>query len=59
MLCLTRRIGESVIIADGKIKVTVVEIDGGKIKLGIEAHQSIPVHRGEVWERIKEISKPE
>ena len=35
------------------LKVTVLEIRGGKVKLGFEADPNIPVQRSEVWERIR------
>lgn len=54
---LSRKIGEVIVIGD--IKVMVVEIYGDKVKIGIEADRSIPVHRKEVWEKIKEVRKPE
>jgi carbon storage regulator len=47
MLVLSRRNGESIVI-DGKITVTVVEIRGGQIRLGIEAPKEVPVRREEV-----------
>ena len=58
MLVLKRRNGECLVIAD-TIKVVVVEIGHGWVKLGVEADPSIPVHRQEVWEQIKEVRKPE
>jgi len=51
-LCLSRKVGESVII-DGDIKVTVLNIDKNQIRLGIDAPREVPVHRQEVWERIQ------
>ena len=36
----------------GLLKVTVLEVTGGKVKLGFEVAADIPVHRLEVWERI-------
>jgi carbon storage regulator len=51
MLILTRKLGEVIKIGD-KIKVVVVSIDGGSIKLGIDAPEEIPVHREEVYEKI-------
>ncbi len=51
MLVLTRKLGEVIKVGD-KIKVVVVSIDGGSVKLGIEAPQEIPVHREEVYEKI-------
>ncbi len=58
MLILSRHLRESIIIADN-IKVTVVDIDRGKIKLGIECDKSIPVLRQELWVDVKEGRKPE
>ncbi len=47
MLVLSRRNGESIVI-DGRITVTVVEVRGRQIRLGIEAPKEIPVRREEV-----------
>lgn len=52
MLVLTRKNSESVVIgsADGLttvLKVTVLEIRGGRVKLGFEADTTIPIHRSE------------
>ena len=47
MLVLSRKENESIVI-DGRIKVTVVEIKGGRIRLGIEAPQDVPVLRAEL-----------
>ena len=51
MLVLSRQRDQSIVIADN-IVVTVVEVRGDKVKLGIEAPQDIPVHRREVYEAI-------
>ncbi|MEW6749562.1 MAG: carbon storage regulator CsrA [Candidatus Latescibacterota bacterium] len=53
MLVLTRRAGESIVIGS-EIRVTVLEMQGRQIRLGIEAPASVSVHRGEVYERIRE-----
>ena len=58
MLVLTRKCQEAVVIngADGSsvlLKVTVLGIDNGKVRLGFEAADDVPVHRLEVWERIR------
>ncbi|MEE2657237.1 MAG: carbon storage regulator CsrA [Candidatus Latescibacterota bacterium] len=53
MLVLTRKAGESIVIGS-QIRVTVLEMQGRQIRLGIEAPSEIPVHRGEVYERIKQ-----
>jgi carbon storage regulator CsrA len=47
MLVLSRKRKESVVI-DGHIKVTVVEIKGNQIRLGIEAPQDVPISRSEL-----------
>ena len=52
MLVLTRKRNESIIIGDS-IKLTVTEIRGDKVRLGIEAPKEIPVHRQEVYEAIQ------
>lgn len=51
MLVLSRKKNESIVI-DGNIVITVVEVRGDKVRLGIEAPKEIPVHRSEVHEAI-------
>ncbi|MFH1184704.1 MAG: carbon storage regulator [Chloroflexota bacterium] len=53
MLILSRHVGERIIIGDGLVTITVVEIRGDKVRLGIEADPSLPVHREEVYLEIK------
>ena len=53
MLCLTRKTTQSLRIGDDII-VTVLEIRGDKVRLGVEADKSIPVHRGEIYDKIHE-----
>jgi carbon storage regulator len=52
MLVLSRTRDESIIIGDNVV-VTVVDVRGDKVKLGIEAPQNISVHRREVYEAIR------
>ena len=52
MLVLSRREDESIVI-NGNIKVVVASIQGGRVRLGIEAPQDVPVHRQEVKNRLK------
>ncbi len=52
MLVLSRHRDESIIIGDD-IKITVVDIRGDKVRIGIEAPTHIPVHRQEVYDAIK------
>lgn len=51
MLVLSRKPGESIVI-NGNIVVTVVEIHGNKIRLGVKAPGNVPVHRQEVFDLI-------
>ncbi|HSQ84689.1 MAG TPA: carbon storage regulator CsrA [Desulfobacterales bacterium] len=53
MLILTRKLGEKINIGDD-ITVTLLEIKGTQVKLGIEAPKTIEIHRQEVYERIRE-----
>jgi len=53
MLVLSRRKGESVIIGDG-IKVTVIDVRGDQIRLGIDAPRSVSVHREEIYQQVLE-----
>ncbi len=52
MLVLSRQRDESIIIGDN-IVITIVDIRGDKVKLGIEAPREISVHRQEVYEAIQ------
>jgi carbon storage regulator len=52
MLVLSRKKNESIIINDD-ITVTVIEIRGDKVRLGIEAPKDVTVHRREVYEAIQ------
>lgn len=56
MLVLTRKIGEGIIIGDN-IKVTIVEMKGGGVRIGIDAPRDLKVHRQEVFDRIKQENK--
>jgi len=51
MLVLSRRADESLFIGDD-IKITVLDIRGGQVRIGITAPDSIKVHREEVYKRI-------
>lgn len=50
MLILTRRTGETVMIGDD---VTVLGVKGSQVRIGINAPPDVPVHREEIYERIK------
>ena len=51
MLILSRKKNEKIVIRDD-ITITVVEIRGDKVRLGIEAPKEVPVHRQEVYDTI-------
>ena len=53
MLILARRIGESIVIGD-QVEVSVVDIKGDQVKLGISAPRAVPVFRREVYQAIQE-----
>jgi carbon storage regulator CsrA len=57
MLVLTRKNRESVVIGRPEdmsvaLQITVLEIEGGRVRLGFEADTRMPIHRREVWDRI-------
>ncbi len=56
MLVLTRKLGEGIIIGDD-IKITIVELKGGGVRIGIDAPREMKVHRQEVFDRIKQENK--
>lgn len=56
MLALARKVNESLIINDD-IEITVLEIKGDQIKIGIDAPKSVPVYRKELYLQIKEANK--
>ncbi len=63
MLVLTRKSQEAVVVGSGELcermlKVTVLEITGGRVKLGFEAGTDILVHRWEIWEQIRANGQP-
>ncbi|MEA3466141.1 MAG: carbon storage regulator CsrA [Thermodesulfobacteriota bacterium] len=53
MLVLTRKVGEGIIIGDD-VKLTIIEIKGGSIRIGIDAPRDKKIHRQEVYDRILE-----
>ena len=57
MLVLARKSQESVVIGSADdlqelVRVTVVEVCGGRVKLGFQANNDMTIHREEVWERV-------
>ncbi|MFL5244072.1 MAG: carbon storage regulator [Gemmataceae bacterium] len=64
MLVLSRKNLEAVVVGGSTgferlLKVTVLEINQGNVRLGFEIDKQVPVHRWEVWERIRASLSPE
>ncbi len=57
MLVLTRKVGERILIGDS-IVITVVRIQGEKVRLGVDAPPGVPVHREEVYRRLHAGDRP-
>jgi len=51
MLVLTRKAGESIVVG-GDVVVTVLEIKGGQVRLGVDAPRDVSIHRSEVHEQV-------
>ena len=56
MLALSRKKDEAIIINDD-IEITIIEIKGDQVKLGITAPKSVPIYRKEVYLQIKDANK--
>ena len=56
MLALTRRKGESIII-NNNIEISILEMRGDQVKIGISAPKEVPVYRKEVYLQIQEENK--
>ncbi|MCR4399677.1 MAG: carbon storage regulator CsrA [Syntrophomonadaceae bacterium] len=53
MLVLTRKTDEAILLGDD-IRITIVEIQGDRVRIGIEAPRSLPVYREEVYRAVRE-----
>jgi carbon storage regulator len=58
MLVLTRKLGETIVIGEN-IRLTVLAIQGNKVRLGIDAPPDVRVDREEVALRIRELAEPQ
>ncbi|MCI8365572.1 MAG: carbon storage regulator CsrA [Eubacterium sp.] len=56
MLALARKVNESIIINDN-VEVSILEIKGDQVKIGISAPKSVPVYRKELYVQIQEANK--
>jgi carbon storage regulator len=57
MLVLSRKLGESVLLGND-IRVTVISIDRGKIRLGFEAPRDVEIYRQEIYDQINGVKTP-
>jgi carbon storage regulator len=51
MLVLSRKVKEEIVVPQCQLTVTVLEISGSRVRLGISAPAGVAVHRREVWQR--------
>ena len=58
MLVLTRKAGQSILVGDS-VRITVIELSPGVVRLGFEAPQDVPIYREEVYKEIDTKNRPE
>jgi carbon storage regulator len=56
MLVLSRRVGESIVIGDN-VTVTVLEVRGDVVRVGVGAPRHVAVHREELWRELEEANR--
>jgi len=52
MLVLSRKLGEKIVIPSCALTVTVLSVNGNKVRLGISAPADVDIYREEIWQRI-------
>lgn len=57
MLVVTRKKGQSIIIVQGNIEITVLEIKNGKVKLGVNAPENTKILRKEIVDQTKSVNR--
>lgn len=56
MLTLSRKIGESIMIGND-IEITILDVKGDQVKIGINAPKAVPVYRKEIYVQIQNVNK--
>ncbi|TDQ58132.1 carbon storage regulator CsrA [Mesocricetibacter intestinalis] len=56
MLILTRKVGESLLVGDD-ISITILNVRGNQVKIGVNAPKDVSVHREEIYQRIKQAAE--
>ncbi len=56
MLALTRKSGESIVIGND-VEITILDVKGDQVKIGISAPKAVPVYRKEIYLQIQEANK--
>jgi carbon storage regulator len=56
MLVLSRKRGQKIVMPDCEVTITVLEIKGQKVRIGVSAPPTLAVHRDEVWRRTAQES---
>lgn len=56
MLALSRKKNEAIIV-NNNVEITIIEVKGDQVKLGISAPKSVPIYRKEVYEQIQEANR--
>jgi carbon storage regulator len=56
MLALSRKLNESIIVGND-VEITILEVKGDQVKIGINAPKSIPIYRKEIYVQIQEANK--
>ncbi len=54
MLVLARKVGQQVVLPEHGITIDVVDVDKTRVRLGISAPADVPIHRREVWDRVRD-----
>lgn len=57
MLVLSRRIGEEILVGDD-VRIRVLDVNGSRVRIGVDAPKEVPVHRAELMSAIREFRDP-